>query len=115
MKMLGDHTVPTRVTVTEGDHRRVEFSIGYGTEEKARVEAEWRHVNFYGGARTLGVHGKWSWLAPRIDLSSHPPMGGAEILSLVVFNQPLSLLGSGQQVSLAARAAALATGSWPRS
>ena len=54
--------VPTRVTVTEGDHRQLEFSLGYGTEEKARAEAEWRHVNFYGGARVLGVHGKWSWL-----------------------------------------------------
>lgn len=60
-------TVPTRVTVTEGDHRRLEFSIGYGTEEKARAEAEWRHVNFYGGARTLSVHTKWSWLDRGIE------------------------------------------------
>jgi outer membrane protein assembly complex protein YaeT len=59
--------VPTRVTVAEGDHRRLEFSVGYGTEEKARAEAEWRHVNFYGGARTLGVHAKWSWLDRGIE------------------------------------------------
>ena len=29
--------IPTRVTVTEGKHQRVNFGVGYGTEEKARV------------------------------------------------------------------------------
>ena len=48
--------------------------------------------------------------APELELSSQPPLEDAEILSLVVFNQPLSLLGTGQQVSLAARATALAGG-----
>src|SRR5262249_40381227 len=31
--------VPTRVTVAEGNHQRVNFGVGYGTEEKARVDA----------------------------------------------------------------------------
>ena len=50
--------IPTRVTVTEGKHRKVNFSVGYGTEEKGRVEADWRHVNFFGGARTAGVRAR---------------------------------------------------------
>ena len=54
--------VPIRVTVAEGKHRRVQFSAGYGTEEKLRGEARWEHANFYGGARTLGVQGRWSAL-----------------------------------------------------
>jgi outer membrane protein insertion porin family/translocation and assembly module TamA len=54
--------VPTRVTVAEGKHRRFEFGVGYGTEEKFRGEARWRHVNFFGGARTAGIEGKWSSL-----------------------------------------------------
>jgi outer membrane protein assembly complex protein YaeT len=54
--------VPTRVTVAEGDHRRLRLSAGWGTEEKLRGEASWRHVNFYGGARVLDLHGKWSSL-----------------------------------------------------
>ena len=54
--------VPTRVTVAEGDHRKLRLSAGWGTEEKLRGEASWRHVNFYGGARMLAVHGKWSSL-----------------------------------------------------
>jgi len=54
--------VPTRVTVTEGDHRRLDLSVGWGTEERLRGEAAWRHVNFYGGARTLATRAKWSAL-----------------------------------------------------
>ena len=42
--------VNTRVTVTEGKHRKVNFGLGYGSEEKARVQIDWRHVNFFGGA-----------------------------------------------------------------
>jgi outer membrane protein assembly complex protein YaeT len=54
--------VATRVTVAEGKHQRVNFGVGYGTEEKARVDAEYRHVNFLGDARTAAVHGRWSSL-----------------------------------------------------
>lgn len=54
--------VRTRVTVVEGDPRRVSFAFGFGTEEKLAIEATLEHVNFLGGARTLGIDGKWSWL-----------------------------------------------------
>lgn len=50
------------VTVTESKHRRVQFAAGYGTEEKARVEGQFRQLNFLGGARTAGIRGKWSSL-----------------------------------------------------
>ncbi|MBP1636247.1 MAG: bamA 1 [Acidobacteria bacterium] len=56
------HTVPMRVILTEGKHRRLSFSVGYGTEEKARAEAEYRRLNFLGGGRSVGVRGKWSSL-----------------------------------------------------
>jgi len=54
--------VPVRVTVAEGDHRRVTFGAGYGTEEQARARLRWDHVNFLGGARHAGIEGKWSSL-----------------------------------------------------
>ena len=54
--------VPIRVTVAEGNHQRVNFGVGYGTEEKARVDAEYHHVNFLGGARSAGAHVRWSSL-----------------------------------------------------
>ena len=52
--------VPMRVTVAEGRHQRVNGGVGYGTEEKGRVNGEYRHVNFLGGARALGAHARWS-------------------------------------------------------
>jgi outer membrane protein assembly complex protein YaeT len=54
--------VPVKAVIQEGKHRRVGFGVGYGTEDKARVTANWRHVNFFGGARTLGLEGKYSSL-----------------------------------------------------
>ena len=48
--------------MTEGKHRKVNFSFGYGTEERGRVETEWRHVNFFGGARTADVRARYSRL-----------------------------------------------------
>jgi outer membrane protein assembly complex protein YaeT len=54
--------VRTRVTLTEGKPRRLSLSAGYGSEEHLRGEIDWRHVNFLGGARTGGVHAKWSSL-----------------------------------------------------
>jgi len=47
---------------------------------------------------------------PEVILSSTPPLEQADILSLIVFNQPINQLGEGQQISLAQRAQALATG-----
>jgi outer membrane protein assembly complex protein YaeT len=55
-------TLPMRVTVAEGKHRRINFGVGYGSEEKARIDTRWQHANFFGGARTFGVSARWSSL-----------------------------------------------------
>jgi outer membrane protein assembly complex protein YaeT len=65
--------IPTRITVAEGKHRRVNFGVGYGTEEKFRTDAEWRHTNFFGDARTAGVHGRWSSLDRGLRLNFTQP------------------------------------------
>jgi outer membrane protein assembly complex protein YaeT len=65
--------IPTRITVTEGKHRKVNFSFGYGSEERARVEGDWRHVNFFGGARTAGVHARYSRLDRGVRLNFLQP------------------------------------------
>ena len=54
--------VPTRVTVKEHDHTQFTYWFGYGSEERAYGDVEWRHANFLGGARTLSTRGRWSWL-----------------------------------------------------
>jgi Uncharacterized protein conserved in bacteria len=47
---------------------------------------------------------------PEIALTSNPPLDEADILSLIVFNQPINQLGEDAQVSLAQRAQGLALG-----
>ena len=59
---VADGRVPVHVTVAEAKHRQIRLSAGYGSEERLRGQAEWKHVNFFGGARTARVEGKYSWL-----------------------------------------------------
>jgi translocation and assembly module TamB len=56
----------------------------------------------------VNIRGRLS--KPEIVLSSVPPLEEADILALIVFNQPINQLGEGQQISLAQRAQGLATG-----
>lgn len=66
-------SVPTRITVAEGKHQRVNFGVGYGTEERARVDSEYHHVNFLGGARSAGVHARYSSLDRGLRLDFNQP------------------------------------------
>ena len=68
-----DAEVKTKVTVVEGRHQRVNLGVGYGTEENARVDAEYHHVNFLGGARSAGVHGRYSSLDRGLRLDFTQP------------------------------------------
>ncbi len=56
------------------------------------------------------IHVRGTMTAPQISFTSNPPLDQADILSLVVFNQPVNQLGEGQQVTLAQRASSMATG-----
>src|SRR5689334_162572 len=60
--------VPTRITVAEGPHQRVNLGVGYGTEEQARIDAEYHRLNFFGGAREAGAHARWSSLDRGLQL-----------------------------------------------
>jgi outer membrane protein assembly complex protein YaeT len=65
--------VPTKVTVTEGKHRKVNFGAGYGTEEKVRGTIDWQHVNFFGGARTMQIQGRYSSLDRGVRVNFKQP------------------------------------------
>ncbi|PYR02106.1 MAG: hypothetical protein DMF97_05670, partial [Acidobacteria bacterium] len=80
--------VPTRVTVAEGNHQRVNFGLGYGTEENGRVDGEYHHLNFLGGARTAGAHLRYSSLDRGLRLDFNQPY---------FFRPHFSLGGEGQQ------------------
>jgi outer membrane protein insertion porin family len=80
--------VPMRVTVAEGNHQRVNFGVGYGTEENARVDTEYHHLNFLGGARSAGAHVRWSSLDRGARLDFNQPY---------FFGPHVSLGAEGQQ------------------
>ncbi|MBP1635929.1 MAG: putative protein involved in outer rane biosis, partial [Acidobacteria bacterium] len=54
------------------------------------------------------VHVGGTMRRPELTLSSQPAMDEADILSLIVFNQPANQLGAGEAVSLSQQASALA-------
>jgi outer membrane protein assembly factor BamA len=80
-------TVPMRVTLTEGKHRRVRFSVGYGTEEKVRGEIHYDRLNFLGGARTASVQGRWSSLDRGVRVQLRQPFFWSPRLSLDLIGQ----------------------------
>ena len=65
--------VPIRTVLTEGKHRKINFGAGYGSEEKARVSMDWRHVNFFGSARMLQLQSQYSSLNRGARLNLRQP------------------------------------------
>ena len=61
------------------------------------------------GVETI-IRVQGSMRMPELTFTSNPPLEQADILSLIIFNQPVNELGEGQQIGLAERAAALAGG-----
>ena len=79
--------VPVNIAVTSNKLRQIRTSVGYGSEERLRGEAEWKHLNLFGGARTGTVRGKWSSLDRGLR---------TELLQPWVFTPRLSLRLSAQ-------------------
>ena len=52
--------IPTLVTVTESAPRRLEFGVGYGSEDKVRGSVDWHHFNLGGAGQHFKASGKWS-------------------------------------------------------
>jgi outer membrane protein assembly factor BamA len=65
--------VPTRITLVESKPERTKFGVGYGTEEKARADVQYRRFNFLGGGRTAEAHVRWSSLDRGVRLSLNQP------------------------------------------
>ena len=74
--------VRTRVTVAEGKQHRFNLGVGYGTEEKARVDGDYHDVNFLGGARSAGVRARWSSLDRGVRADFNQPYMFTPHLSL---------------------------------
>jgi hypothetical protein len=48
--------------------------------------------------------------SPQVTLSSQPPLDEGDVLSLIVFNQPMNSLSASEQINLGERAASIAAG-----
>jgi translocation and assembly module TamB len=48
--------------------------------------------------------------SPQVTLSSRPPLDEGDVLSLIVFNQPMNSLSASEQINLGERAASIAAG-----
>ena len=59
---------------------------------------------------TAKVHITGTVRAPKLELTSDPPLDEADILSLVVFNRSVNDLGTGERASLAETAGGIASG-----
>jgi outer membrane protein insertion porin family/translocation and assembly module TamA len=79
--------VPTKITVTEGKHRKVNFGFGYGSEEHLRGNIDWRHVNFFGGARTMQFIGQYSSLDRGVRANFKQPALFGPRYSMIVSGQ----------------------------
>ena len=97
--------VPTRVLVKEADINQFAYSFGYGTEEQLSAEAQWRHLNLFGGGRAGTIRGRWSSIDRGGEASFRQPYLFTSKLSLQLagyvwdFDEPvysaLSLGGGG--------------------
>ncbi len=52
--------VPMEIEVAEKPQREVRLALGYSTEEEFKGEAQWRHLNWWGGGRRLSLQAKYS-------------------------------------------------------
>jgi outer membrane protein assembly complex protein YaeT len=105
--------VPIRITVVEGKHQRVNFGVGYGTEEKERVDAEYHELDFLGGARSAGVHVRWSALDRGIRFDFTQPYFirphfslGAQVQQWYTYTPAYQSVVTGGKISLTRRASA---------
>jgi len=79
--------IPTKVVLKEGKHRRVNFSFGYGSEERARAEVDYRRLNFLGGARIANAVVRYSGLDRGVRVNLTEPYFLSRYYSLTFSGQ----------------------------
>ena len=64
---------PIVVKVEERPPRSVRLGAGYGTEDKLRLQAGWRHRNMFGRADPLDVTASWSSIKTELQVTLKEP------------------------------------------
>ncbi|MGB7946538.1 MAG: translocation/assembly module TamB domain-containing protein, partial [Candidatus Binatia bacterium] len=91
-----------RFTLTRG---KIEFRGSEKINPSLDIVAEYRANNYLITALVKGTAEK-----PALTLASDPQLDQADILSVLLFNKPISSLGEGEQASLQENAIAITTG-----
>jgi len=81
---VAHNQVPVRVTVVEGPSRRLDFGVGYGTDDRARGTVHWEHLNFFGGTRQATVDGRVSFITESARVGLLQPYLGRPDLSMAI-------------------------------
>src|SRR5690606_30932973 len=50
-----DDTIPTNIKLIQGDYRETTYGIGYDTDTKARVKAQYKNDNFWGNLKKFTI------------------------------------------------------------
>ena len=79
--------IPTKVVLKEGKHRKVNFSLGYGSEERARAEVDYGGSTSSAAARVANAVVRYSGLDRGVRLNLTEPY---------FFSRNYSLTFSGQ-------------------
>jgi translocation and assembly module TamB len=90
-----------RFTLTRG---RIELTGGDKINPLLDIAAQYRVTNYLVNVMITGAAAK-----PTLTLKSDPQLDQADILSLLLFNKPISALGKGEQVSLQQNAIGITT------
>jgi outer membrane protein assembly complex protein YaeT len=65
--------LPIRIVARSRKERSVKFGLGYGSEDKVRVQIAWEHRNFWGQARSLTLTAKYSDIVESIEARFKQP------------------------------------------
>jgi outer membrane protein assembly complex protein YaeT len=66
-------TVRMTIRVREKPPREVKLGVGYSTEDQYRLQAEWKHYNWFGGGRQLSVSGQYAGVTSTIGAQFTQP------------------------------------------
>jgi autotransporter translocation and assembly factor TamB len=111
IRLIGDVNTIRGTYIFQG--RRFDIQrdgrIGFSGTEEINPLLDLRARREISGIETF-VNVRGTMRQPQLSFTSNPPLEEADILSLIIFNQPVNQLGEGEQVSLTQRATALAGG-----
>jgi hypothetical protein len=111
VQVIGDINTVRGIYTFQGRRFDIERDgrIGFSGGDEINPVLNLRARREISGIETF-VNVRGTMKRPELTFTSNPPLEEADVLALIVFNQPVNQLGEGEQLSLTERAGALASG-----